>query len=46
MLQWQEILLRLFIPTILGGVIGIERQRYGGGAGLRTHMLVCLAHRL
>jgi putative Mg2+ transporter-C (MgtC) family protein len=42
MLDWTEILLRLCIATAFGGLIGMERQRYDGGAGLRTHMLVCL----
>jgi len=42
MLDWREILLRLCIATAFGGLIGMERQRYDGGAGLRTHMLVCL----
>lgn len=46
MLDWREILLRLFIATVLGGLIGMERQRYDGGAGLRTHMLVCLGSSL
>ena len=46
MLDWREILLRLFAATILGGLIGMERQRYDGGAGLRTHMLVCLGSSL
>ncbi len=46
MLDWQEILLRLFVATVLGGLIGMERQRYDGGAGLRTHMLVCLGSSL
>jgi len=37
----------VFTPTaaavLLGGIIGIERQRSGHFAGLRTHMLVSLA---
>jgi putative Mg2+ transporter-C (MgtC) family protein len=31
------------ISIVLGGVVGWERERAGKGAGLRTHMLVCLA---
>ena len=42
MLDWKDILLRLIVATILGGSIGTERQRHDNGAGLRTHMLVCL----
>ncbi len=36
------ILLRLVIATVLGGVIGFERERTGKDAGLRTHMLVAM----
>lgn len=46
MITWQETILRLFIAVILGGVVGIERQRYDWSAGLRTHMLVCLGSTL
>lgn len=34
--------LRLVIATVLGGLLGFERQRSGKVAGLRTHMLVAL----
>lgn len=37
-----EVLERLLLATLLGGVIGIERERREWAAGLRTHMLVCL----
>ncbi len=37
-----EIMSRLFIAAILGGIIGIERARTNHEAGLRTHLLVCL----
>ncbi|NYT85803.1 MgtC/SapB family protein [Pusillimonas harenae] len=33
---------RLFMATILGAVIGFERELRGKDAGLRTHMLVSL----
>jgi putative Mg2+ transporter-C (MgtC) family protein len=46
MITWQEVILRLFIAAILGGFVGIERQRYEWAAGLRTHMLVCLGSAL
>lgn len=37
-----RIVLRLFAASILGAIIGFERQRTGKEAGLRTHMLVCV----
>jgi putative Mg2+ transporter-C (MgtC) family protein len=36
------VLLRVFAAVLLGGVVGIERERAGKPAGLRTHMLVSL----
>lgn len=36
------VLLRLFAAVLLGAVVGIERERAGKPAGLRTHMLVSL----
>jgi putative Mg2+ transporter-C (MgtC) family protein len=38
----QTVLLRLVIATLLGGVIGIERETSLKPAGLRTHMMVSL----
>ncbi len=37
-----EIVLRLILAAVLGGLVGIERERLNWAAGLRTHMLVCL----
>ena len=37
-----EILLRLLVAAVLGGLIGLEREFHGRPAGLRTHILVCL----
>lgn len=37
-----EILLRLVLAAIAGGVIGFERKKVHKPAGLRTHMLVCM----
>ena len=34
--------LRLAISAILGAIIGIQRERTGKAAGLRTHMLVAM----
>src|ERR1041385_8878023 len=39
----ERILIRLLASAILGAAIGIERQRAGKSAGLRTHMLVTVA---
>ncbi len=35
--------LKLLLSVFLGGLIGIERELAHKPAGLRTHMLVCLA---
>lgn len=37
-----EVLLRLAVAVVLGGIIGIERSGTKHDAGLRTHILVCL----
>jgi uncharacterized membrane protein YhiD involved in acid resistance len=39
LLQW-ELMGRVLVAFLLGGVIGIERERRAKVAGLRTHMLV------
>ena len=36
------VLVRVFAAILLGAVVGIERERAGKPAGLRTHMLVSL----
>ena len=38
-----ELLLRICLGTLLGGLIGYERDVHGRPAGLRTHTLVALA---
>lgn len=38
-----ETLLRLGLSVLAGTLVGIERERHGRAAGLRTQMLVCLA---
>ncbi len=40
--QIARIVIRLLAAFILGGVVGIQRERSHKPAGLRTHMLVCL----
>lgn len=37
-----SVALRLLLAVILSGALGIERERHGKAAGLRTHILVCL----
>ena len=41
-----EMLLRLLAALAAGGLIGYERSFHGRPAGLRTHVLVCLASAL
>jgi uncharacterized membrane protein YhiD involved in acid resistance len=36
-----ELILRVLLSFVLGGVLGYEREQSGRPAGLRTHMLVC-----
>lgn len=36
------ILLRLLLAFILGGIIGLDRERYANSAGIRTYAAVCL----
>lgn len=43
MLTSYEIILRLLLGTLLGGIIGFERQTHGRPAGFRTQLLVCVA---
>ncbi len=35
-------ILRVFLATLIGGCIGMDRGRHGRVAGTRTHILVCL----
>jgi putative Mg2+ transporter-C (MgtC) family protein len=37
-----QMLLLLLLSSLLGALIGLERETHGRAAGLRTHMLVCL----
>jgi putative Mg2+ transporter-C (MgtC) family protein len=37
-----RVAIRLFAAMILGGLIGMQRERTGKAAGFRTHMMVCL----
>jgi putative Mg2+ transporter-C (MgtC) family protein len=40
--QATKVVLRLCIASLLGGLIGYERELRGKSAGLRTHMLVAM----
>src|SRR5687768_5702163 len=40
--QATRVVLRILAATLLGAIVGYERERTGKSAGLRTHMLVSL----
>lgn len=42
MLTDTQVMLRLFLALVLGGLIGLERQMHKRTAGLRTHILVTI----
>lgn len=44
--QQLELCVRVFMATVLSGIVGFERERSGHSAGLRTHMLVGLGSAL
>jgi putative Mg2+ transporter-C (MgtC) family protein len=44
--QLVRVSVRLVFAATLGGLLGIEREREGKAAGLRTHMLVALGSAL
>ncbi|MEW5744655.1 MAG: MgtC/SapB family protein [Nitrospirota bacterium] len=43
MISETEIVFRLLLGTVIGGIIGFERQIHGRPAGFRTQLLVCVA---
>jgi putative Mg2+ transporter-C (MgtC) family protein len=45
-LTWPHVLLRLAAAAVLGGAVGMERELRERGAGLRTHLLVCVGSAL
>ena len=45
-LSYVDMLLRLGVATLLGAMVGLERERLERAAGFRTHALVCLASAL
>jgi len=40
--QFTRLVVRLFVAALLGGMLGLQRERHGKAAGVRTHMLVAL----
>jgi len=41
-IQFGELLIRVLLASLLGGLIGLERDVHGRAAGLRTHLLVSM----
>ena len=41
-----ELMLRIFVAALLGGLIGLEREYRSKEAGFRTHFLVALGSAL
>ncbi len=42
MISPEEMILRLAVAAVLGGLVGLERERLEWAAGMRTHALVSL----
>ncbi|MGR3908973.1 MgtC/SapB family protein [Burkholderia sp. SR8] len=42
-LQWHEVVIRIVLALVAGGLVGLDRSESGKTAGLRTTILVCLA---
>ena len=40
--QLTQLVVRMLLAAVLGGLLGLERERKGKPAGIRTHMLLCL----
>lgn len=45
-ITYLEILMRLVLAVVLGGIVGFERERHNRPAGFRTHILVCVGSAL
>lgn len=46
MMYYMEIIGRLVLACVLGGIVGYERERGNRPAGFRTHILVCVGSAL
>ena len=44
--QFEQAIIRLLAAMILGSIIGVQRERIGKPAGLRTHILVAMGSAL
>jgi putative Mg2+ transporter-C (MgtC) family protein len=43
MISTYEIIIRLLLGALIGGIIGFEREVHGRAAGFRTQLIVCVA---
>ena len=43
MIPATEIIIRLLLAAVIGGIIGYEREIHGRAAGFRTQLIVCVA---
>jgi putative Mg2+ transporter-C (MgtC) family protein len=41
-LDRKQVIFRIFLSIVIGGTIGVERERKNRPAGFRTHILVCI----
>nr|WP_242850988.1 MgtC/SapB family protein [Clostridium sp. L74] len=41
-LDRKQVIFRIFLSIVIGGAIGVERERKNRPAGFRTHILVCI----
>ncbi|UCD14804.1 MAG: MgtC/SapB family protein [Candidatus Omnitrophota bacterium] len=46
MINTFDTIIRLLVAFVLGSIIGLEREKKGRNAGLRTHILVCVGSSL
>jgi putative Mg2+ transporter-C (MgtC) family protein len=46
MISPEEMILRLVVAAVLGGLVGLERERLEWAAGMRTHALLSLTDKL
>ncbi len=44
--QFERVIIRLLAAMLLGGIIGVQREKTGKPAGLRTHMLTAMGSTL
>src|SRR5690606_21834237 len=44
--QLTQVVVRLLLAAFLGGLLGLQRERHGKAAGVRTHMLVAASSAL